>query len=405
MVEQCAPQVAPLSYPIAEPPIMSDVQQIALAFPRGAHQEMLIDGVLQYARETGCRWTYITAPESLSLSILDLRGRCGDGVIAALNTEAEADCARALNVPMVNISSAMDHSPVPRVNIDNHLIGEMAADHLIQRGFSNFAYFGLSNIGYSRLRKQGFQSRLAKAGFRCQVLLTQSTFGLHELHWQEQHLALIEWLESLPTPMALFAVTDYRARQVLDVCREIGVNVPQDIAVLGVDNEPVICQHIQPQLSSIARNDRVEGYQAAAMLHQLLQGKPTSDFISIPPAGIVERDSTKVIAISDSRVREAINYIFQNIEQPFGVTDLAQHVGVSRRWLEYSFRETVGESPYKYIRRQQLEHARRLLVENPTAKIYQIAQRTGFNCPKRFMTAFRQSFGQSPREYRRSHQT
>jgi transcriptional regulator GlxA family with amidase domain len=123
----------------------------------------------------------------------------------------------------------------------------------------------------------------------------------------------------------------------------------------------------------------------------------------VPPAGIVERDSTRVIAVSDSRIREAINYIFQHIEQPFGVQELAVHVGVSRRWLEYSFRETVGESPYKYIRRQQLEHARRLLTENPSVKVYQIAQRTGFNSAKRFMTAFRQSFGQSPREYRRSH--
>jgi LacI family transcriptional regulator len=383
---------------------MNEAQQIALAFPRGAHQEMLIDGVLQYAREKGCRWSYITAPESLSLSILDLKSRCGDGVIAALNTNEEVECAKALHVPMVNISSAMSHSPVPRVNIDNRLIGEMAADHLIQRGFSNFAYFGLSKIGYSQLRQEGYESRLAAAGFKCKVLLSESTFGLHELHWQEQHQALTDWLGSLPTPVALFAVSDYRARQVLDVCREIGVTIPQDIAVLGVDNEPVICQHIQPQLSSIARNDRLEGFQAAAVLHQLLQGIKTSDFISVPPAGIVERDSTKVIAISDSRVREAINYIFQNIEQPFGVSDLAIHVGVSRRWLEYSFRDTVGESPYKYIRRQQLEHARRLLVENPTIKIYQIAQRTGFNCPKRFMTAFRQSFGLSPREYRRSHQ-
>jgi LacI family transcriptional regulator len=381
---------------------MSDIQQIALAFPRGAHQEMLIDGVLQYARENGCRWTFITAPESLSLSILDLQNRCGDGVIAALNTPEEIECAKRINRPMVNISSATAESPVPRVNIDNRLLGEMAADHLIQRGFSNFAYYGLTRVGYSQLRQEGFETRLQAAGFRCTTLLAEPTFGLQELHWQEQHQALAEWLRSLAPPVALFAVSDYRARQVLDVCREIGITVPQDVAVLGVDNEEVICQHIQPQLSSIARNDQLEGYQAAAVLHRLLQGQEASEFTSVPPAGIVERESTRVIAVSDSRIREAINYIFKHIEHPFGVQELAIHVGVSRRWLEYSFRETVGESPYKYIRRQQLEHARRLLGENPSTKIYQIAQRTGFNSAKRFMTAFRQSFGMSPREYRRS---
>lgn len=381
---------------------MTAIQTIALAFPRGAHQEMLINGVLQYAREHGCSWSYVTAPESLSLSILDLKHWRGSGVIAALNTSQEIACAQSLRIPIVNISSATEESPVPRVNIDNRLIGEMAADHLIHKGFSNFAFFGLNKISYSHHRRQGFESRLQAAGFHCHVFLAEPAFGLRGLHWEEQHNALAEWLASLPNPVALFAVSDYRARQALDVCRETEIAIPQDIAVLGVDNEEVICQYVQPQLSSIARNDQLEGYHTAAVLHRLLQGEPTNDTILVPPVGIVERASTQVVAVSDSRIREAINYIFQHIDQPFGVSELATAVGVSRRWLEYTFRETVGESPYQYIRRQRLELARRLLAEEPTAKIYQIASRTGFSSAKRFMTAFRQAFGASPREYRRS---
>lgn len=383
---------------------MDRFQEVALAFPRGAHQEKLIDGVLQYARENHCRWSYVTAPESLSLSILDLRGWKGDAVIAALNTPRELKYAESFKIPIVNISSAILESPVPRVNIDNRLIGEIAADHLLQRSFSNFAFYGLNRVAYSHLRQEGFETRLANAGFKCQSFFSEPTFGLSALHWQEQHRSLGEWLVSLPSPIALFAVTDYRARQVLEICQENDISVPQDIAVLGVDNEEVICQHVKPQLSSIARNDRLEGYHAAAMLHQLLKGESHEDYISVPPVGIVERESTEVVAVSDSRIREAINYIFRHINEPFGVGEVASHVCVSRRWLEYTFRETVGESPYRYIRRQRLEYARRLLVEDPSAKIYQIAERTGFNSAKRFMTAFRKSYGLSPREYRRRSQ-
>lgn len=381
---------------------MPAYKDIALAFPRGTHQEKFIDGVLDYALKNDCRWTYATAPESLSLSILDLDGWQGDAVIAALNTEAEVQCARNFKLPVINISGAMVESPVPRVNIDNTLIGEMAADHLIVRGFSNFAFFGLTQVGYSQLREQGYRSRLENAGFQCQSYLAEPTFGQKASLWQEQPKALAKWLKSLPTPIALFAVTDYRARQVINMCNDSDIAVPQDIAVLGVDNEEVICQHVRPQLSSIARNDRLEGYYAATLLDKLMRGEMGEFSVSVPPVGIVERESTKVVATSDSRVREAINFVFRNLHKPFGVNDVASHLGVSRRWLEYTFREDLGESPYQYIRRQRLEYARRLLSEEPSTKIYEVAQRAGFNSAKRFMTVFRQNYGLSPREYRRS---
>src|SRR5262245_55309528 len=118
---------------------MKHAKEIALAFPRGAHQEALINGVLRYASEHGCNWTYVTAPESLSLSVLDLRGWRGDGIIAALNTPAEATCVKELGLPTVNISGTLAKTPVPRVSVDHRLVGEMAAEHLIERGFQEFA--------------------------------------------------------------------------------------------------------------------------------------------------------------------------------------------------------------------------------------------------------------------------
>ena len=146
------------------PMAVKRAKEIALAFPRGAHQEELINGVLRYAADHGCTWTYITAPESLALSVLDLHGWRGDGIIAALNTPAEANCVRELSMPIVNISGTLPKTPVPRVSLDSHLVGRMAADHLIERGFQEFAYYGLRSVAYSTVRRESFESRLEANG-------------------------------------------------------------------------------------------------------------------------------------------------------------------------------------------------------------------------------------------------
>lgn len=343
------------------------------------------------------------APESLSLSILDLRGWKGNGIIAALNTHAENECAGELPLPVVNMSSTLAKSSVPRVNIDNRLIGQIAADHLIKRGYQEFAYYGLKRVAYSKLRHEGFTSRLAETGFECGTFLSTPTFRLNGVKWQKQHHALADWLRGLQTPVALFAVTDYRAMQALDACRQIGYLAPQlQVAVLGVDNEEIICQHMNPTLSSVARNDRREGYRVAALLDQMMQGEQQREDILIPPLDVVERDSTRMVAIHDDRIRKAIKYIFEFIDVPFDVNVLAKHVGVSRSWLEYEFRTVVGESPYQYIRRQRLEHSRRLLSMNRRTKIYEIAKQTGFGSAKHFTVLFQQKYGVTPREYQRS---
>jgi LacI family transcriptional regulator len=378
-------------------------KEIALAFPRGPHQEVLITGVLRYAIDHECNWSYVTAPESLALSVLDLSEWRGDGIIAAINTPAEAACVESLKIPIVNISGTLPKSPVPRVSLDNGLVGRLAAEHLIERGFREFAYFGLRSVAYSAVRQGAFNARLQQAGHRSVELLVPPTYRGVGVHWREQQRRLIKWLTALPTPIGLFAVTDYRARQVLDACRQIGLRVPQQVAVIGVDNEEVICAHVQPQLSSVARNNQVEGYRAAAMLDQLVHGKKTeSQEEMIPPLGVVCRQSTETVAFRDTRLCEAIEYLNRHIEDPIGVQELAAHVGVSRRWMEYAFRDALGESPYQYIRHRRLKLAQRLLEEEPATKIYQVARRTGFTSAKQLSMAFGQEFGKSPREYQRA---
>jgi LacI family transcriptional regulator len=378
-------------------------REIALAFPRGAHQEVFITGVLRYVKEHNCNWTFVTAPESLSLSVLELRGWRGDGIIAALNTAAEAACVKDFKIPIINISGTLPKTPVPRVSLDNGMVGRLAAEHLIERGFREFAFFGLRDVAYSAVRQRAFEARLAEARFRSRALLMPPTYRATGLHWRDDQRKLVKWLAGLPTPIGLLAVTDYRAQQVLDACRQMGVRVPQQVAVVGVDNEEVICAHVQPQLSSVARNNQQEGYHAAAMLERLIRGKEVETLEEmIPPLGVVARESTNTVAFKDSRLCAAIDYLNKHIEDPLGVQQLASHVGVSRRWMEYAFRDALGESPYQYIRNRRLKLAQHLLEEEPTIKIYQVARRTGFTSAKQLSMAFGQEFGVSPREYQRA---
>jgi len=377
-------------------------KEIALAFPRGAHQEVFITGVLRYAIDHGCNWSYVIAPESLALSVLDLRGWGGDGIIAAINTPAEVACVKELQQPIVNISGTLAKTPVPRVSLDNGLVGQFAAEHLIERGFREFAYYGLRDVAYSMVRRDAFNARLEANGFSSDELLMPPTYRAKGMQWREQQRRLVKWLASLPSPIGLFAVTDYRARQVLDACRQIGLRVPQQAAVIGVDNEEVICVHVQPQLSSVARNNQQEGYHAAAILDQLIRGKKIAEAARmVPPLGVVARESTETVAFKDPRLCEAIEYLNQHIEDPIGVQELASHVGVSRRWMEYAFRDALGESPYQYIRHRRLKRAQHLLGEEANVKVYQVARRTGFTSAKQLSMAFGQEFGISPREYQR----
>jgi LacI family transcriptional regulator len=182
--------------------------------------------------------------------------------------------------------------------------------------------------------------------------------------------------------------------------------VPDDVAVLGVDNETVICEHTYPTLSSVARNDLLEGYSAAALLDRLIRKRTTKQLVqtvqTVPPVQVVQRESTATFAVSDPRLKEALTFIHDNLVDLISVDDISRRSNVSRRWLEYAFRESLGETPYQYLRRQRLGYARQLLVDDPQAKLLSVAQRSGFSSGKQLTVAFQQEFGVCPSSYRRT---
>ena len=259
----------------------------------------------------------------------------------------------------------------------------------------------MRNIEYAKQRLAGFNEQLASAQFHSLDLMLPATFHLRGQVWMKQEQQLTKWLAGLPTPVGIFAASDMRTRQVLIACAQIGLKVPEQVAVLGVDDQQIICEHIRPTLSSVARNNIMEGYSAAALLDRLMRrnkARPSDQLV--PPLQVVARESTATFAVTDDRLRNVLTYFHEHLEDPVTVEELCAHVDVSRRWLEYTFQSLLKETPYQYMRRKRLELAKHLLAEDPAAKIYRIAERVGFSSAKQLTKVFRREFGVSPRQFR-----
>ena len=212
---------------------------------------------------------------------------------------------------------------------------------------------------------------------------------------------LCQWLATLPRPLGLMAVDDSRARMVVDACRLVGLRVPYDVAIVGVDNNRMACEGARPTLSTVALNAAEVGYRAAALLDQLMADCPRPPQpLLVPAIDIVARESTDMVAIDDPELNTAVCYIREHLDQPLSVKVLLQAVSVSRRWLEYRFRERFGLSPYEYLCRTRVERAKQLLRESNKLSSRQIAAACGFRSTRALRLAFQRVLGITPREYR-----
>lgn len=381
---------------------MAKTKKVALMFPVARmHEGQFVRGVIDYVSEHGT-WTFHANPEMFAVSLKTLDGWPGHGVIAPLRTKAQLRVAKALEVPVVNMAGTLRHTGLPRVMVDQEAVGRLAAEHLLQRGFRKFAYFGQQNTWYSRQRQQGFIDRITRAGGKCSVLEAPRSFGTGRPwhHWVE---LLQQWLETLEPPVGLMAVHDYRARMVLDACLRLRLRVPGDVALVGVDNEPIACEFSEVPLSSVARNSRTEGYQAASLLDRLMAGKrlPKHDIL-IPPEGVVARLSTDTEAIENPHVAAAVRFIREHIDEAFGIHALAKHTSVSRRYLHYHFNRCLGCTPHQHINRARVARAKQLLAAPEKLKLGKIARACGFSEPRRLRLVFQRITGTTPAEYRRS---
>ncbi len=355
-------------------------------------------GIARYLNE-GADWSTFVRPLAGGGLEPALQRWRGDGLICSVNDSESAAYVRSLDMPLVNVTGRILTGDVPSVIGDDEAVGRMAAEHFFSRGFRHFACFGGKWAEFVRRRTEGFTAAVVEGGGHlCDPLETER---LDQLIWPRRLEHLGRWLKPMPKPVGLFAIFDALGHLVLDACKQEGLRVPEDVAVLGVDNDPIFCELSSPPLSSISPAFDRRGYIAAALLDRLIEGEPPpAQPLRIPPDGVVERRSTDVYATADERVRAALRYISDHRGKHIGVEDVAKGVHMSRRNLERRFRDALGRTVYDELRHTRLETAKALLTgtEKP---LLEVALDSGFYSSSDLSNAFRRHVGMTPSRYRR----
>jgi LacI family transcriptional regulator len=358
----------------------------------------VLRGVQTFAA-TRERWIFRDAAPSMSV-VDALREWKPAGIIAHIFDPEVAEALLKLRKPLVNVTSTLPLN-IPLVEVDHFTIGQMAANHFLDSGFRNFGYFGSKHAGFSVQRERGFRDRLESQGFSC------STHHAEYLprpspsaSWTEVDDGVRHWLMSLPKPIAIFASNDVPARELAEICRLIGLHVPEDVALLGVDDDKLECGLAFPPLSSIAIPSERVGFEAAQMLSHLMSGhRVACDRITLPPESVVVRQSSDIVAVADPDVGRALRYIRQHATKQIGVEDVLREVAVSRRKLERDFQRIIHRTIFAEIRRIRIEKTQRLLATTDLS-MPAIAAQSGFEGARRLAVVFGQMTGMTPTEYR-----
>ncbi len=309
-----------------------------------------------------------------------------DGLIVQAATPQLTKSLSKTRTPWVNVSSALPRSRFPSVVSDDVAVGRMAADYFLRRGYRQFCFHGPDNREFVKLRHEGFVARLAEAD--------ELSVASHD---EKQ---LIRNLQALQRPIAVMGSNDRAALAVLDACRAANLRVPDDVAVLGVDNDDLVQSLAYPPLSTINTARERIGFEAASMLELLMGGKsPECTPLLMPPTGVITRQSSDLIAIADADVVDALRYIHAHAGRAISVEDVLREVPFSRRQLERRFRVALGRSILDEILRCRMERARQLLVETELA-LPQIAVASGFASASYFNVVFRKQSGMTPGQYR-----
>ncbi len=329
-----------------------------------------------------------------------------DGIIARISTPAMAEAVGRCGVPVVDLSASLPEVPFPSIRSDEELVGRMAAEHLLERGFRHFAFCGFNGMDWSDMRWASFEQRVSEAGFSCHAFEKSgpqrfySAFD-YEDHGEQHERDLMDWLQSLPKPCGLMACNDARGRQVLNCCREVDVAVPDDVAVIGVDKDEIFCELSDLPLSSVILNTQQIGFEGAALLARLMAGEST-DFQSVlvKPLGVLSRHSTDVLAMDDRKIALALRHIREHACDGLNVESLLKVVPLSRSVLERRFSQILGRSPNEEILRVRLDRVCRLLQESDLS-LAEVAGKAGFDHPEYMSRLFKSKIGITPGEFRK----
>jgi LacI family transcriptional regulator len=359
----------------------------------GSYGRGVLQGVMEYANLRN-DWEFLMPP-MYSLTSRRTDWRQADGIVAMVHAPATVESFRRSKVPIVNAARTMSMERLKQLRVpsalpDDSAVGRIAFDYFWERQFRAFGFCGHPTASWSLVRRNAFAQRC-----RVEKVFFSDTADPNQVSK--------EWILSLPRPCAILAANDRYAWHAIDVCRENGIAVPEEVAVVGVDNDLLLARMVRPELSSIDLGAERIGFEAARMLETIMRGKKLAkELVEIPPDGVITRHSTDVLNIDDPSVAEAVRFIREHASEPIGVEDVLAKVAMSRRNLERRFKKAMRRSLLDDIRRVRLERAARLLRET-SLSIEHVAAQAGFNSHVRFTTVFHDHMNVTPTNYRKSH--
>jgi LacI family transcriptional regulator len=388
---------------------MSKVPKVILlieksrAFGRG-----LLHGIVQYSNFHG-PWLFYMEPEIHSKGSKHpyewIKELHADGIIgytwdfnlikAIVDLESPA-VIRGLERPTQNAYC---------VGTDQAAIARRAVDYFQELGFRRFAYCGFDDMIWSQQRGENFRKIVAESGFNFKTYMYKQPKVKRLRTPDKEQVIIADWLISLPKPIAVMAGNDDRSQDILAACKIAEINVPSEVAILGVDNDELICGLSYPQLSSIALSTQRAGYDAAQVLGKLMDGQKVAEDekeVLVSPLHVVTRQSTDIMAIEDKQVANAVHFIRNHSNEVIQVGNVAEAAGLSRRALEQRFRKILGHSVLEEIKYARVNQMTKMLVET-NLSISQIAWSLGFPYTNNISRYFKQQKGMSPLEYRRKY--
>jgi LacI family transcriptional regulator len=367
------------------------------------YDRQVVEGVGEYLQASQTDWD-IFIEEDFHCRIDNIREWLGDGVIADYDDRSIETLLSNVSVPIVGVGGSYhrqeDYPPVHYIATDNAALVEKAFLHLKEKGINRFAFYGLpasSGKRWAQEREQAFRQLVGRE--RYQGVVYQGMETAPE-NWQHAQNRLADWLQTLPPQTGIIAVTDSRARHLLQACEHLKIPVPEKLTVIGIDNEELTRYLSRVALSSVAQGSRQMGYQAAKLLHRLLDKQPLPlQRILVPPVKVIARRSTDFRSLRDPAVIQAMHYIRFNACKGIKVEQVLDAVGLSRSNLEKRFRDETGDTIHAMIHREKLEKARELLASS-SLNINEISQMCGYPSLQYFYSVFRKSYDTTPKEYR-----
>lgn len=378
----------------------SSIPHVALLIETSrSHGRGLLNGVRQFIAEKE-EWSVFVMPRSLDSQIPDWISRWnGDGILSRTTSQKMADAITKSGIPTVELRSTKLKHEFPFLGIDNRAMGRMVAEHFLERGIRHFGVYEIGIEVYFEERRDNYVQTVANAGYEVSVFSAPEDSEVPR-EWEKHQEQMVKWVKGLPKPVGIMACTDQLGFWLLDACDRAGISVPDEVAVVGVENDDILCMMARPQLSSVAFNSTRIGYEAASLLSRLMEGEaaPKEPFL-VKPLGIATRQSSDVVAVDDPELALALRFIRENACKGIQVNDILKAVPMSRTALERQMKAAIGRSPKAEIIRTQLERAKELLISTDFS-LSQITERIGFRHAQYFSTLFKEKTGETPGAYR-----